>query len=324
MTATWAAILVMAAVCYALKLAGVSVPERVLDSPASEPWPCCSRWPCSPGSPRSRRSPTAVGWSSTPAPPGWPRPRSRCCCGRRSSSSCSCGGGRRPGSGARGRLTCRAAGSSGPSGSPDRSTTPTSRPSGCAPTDPARSGVLATFVIGTSRCSPASPGSSPCWPSPCRGPASSTCSITCVVAGSLAVFGSRLLSSGVWVNDFGVRILGLVRNETWPGDSVADVRRVHGPRGCSGSPVRRSGDTVWIVLVDGTDRETPLSDVGPDFLARAEAYDMAAGAVERWFEETKEPSLTAGPGAQRPSRDSMPTVSPGRCRPRARRAAPRA
>ncbi len=33
MTATWAALLVMAAGCYALKLAGVSVPERVLDSP---------------------------------------------------------------------------------------------------------------------------------------------------------------------------------------------------------------------------------------------------------------------------------------------------
>ena len=33
MTATWAAVLVMAAVCYALKLAGLSVPERVLDSP---------------------------------------------------------------------------------------------------------------------------------------------------------------------------------------------------------------------------------------------------------------------------------------------------
>ena len=33
MTATWAALLAMCAACYALKLAGVSVPERVLDSP---------------------------------------------------------------------------------------------------------------------------------------------------------------------------------------------------------------------------------------------------------------------------------------------------
>ena len=33
MTATWAALLVMCALCYALKLAGLSVPESVLDSP---------------------------------------------------------------------------------------------------------------------------------------------------------------------------------------------------------------------------------------------------------------------------------------------------
>lgn len=33
MTLTWAALLTMAIGCYALKLAGVSVPERVLDDP---------------------------------------------------------------------------------------------------------------------------------------------------------------------------------------------------------------------------------------------------------------------------------------------------
>ena len=113
--------------------------------------------------------------------------------------------------------------------------------------------------------------------------------ITVVVSGSLAALGSRVLSVGVWVNDFGVRILGLVHSEelAWP--KVADVRRVRAPARFLGSPLRRGGDTVWLVLVDGTDRETPLSDVGPDFLGRAEAYDMAAGAVERWFEETKSP-----------------------------------
>ena len=96
------------------------------------------------------------------------------------------------------------------------------------------------------------------------------------------------MSVGVWVNDFGVRILGLVHNEEISWQVVADVRRVAGPARLLGGPVRRAGDTVWIVLVDGSDRETPLTDAGPDFLARAEAYDMAAGAVERWFEETRE------------------------------------
>ena len=33
MTENWAAVLVLAAGCYAFKLAGISVPERVLDSP---------------------------------------------------------------------------------------------------------------------------------------------------------------------------------------------------------------------------------------------------------------------------------------------------
>ena len=113
--------------------------------------------------------------------------------------------------------------------------------------------------------------------------------VTVVVAGSLTVCCARLMSVGVWVNDFGVRILGLVRNEEIDWKRVTDVRRVQGPARLLGSPVRRTGDTVWIVLADGSDRETPLTDAGPDFLARAEAYDMAAGAVERWFEETKEP-----------------------------------
>jgi hypothetical protein len=112
--------------------------------------------------------------------------------------------------------------------------------------------------------------------------------ITVALAGSLAVLGSRTLSAGVWVNDWGVRILGLVHSEQLPWTAVTDVRRVDGPARLLGSPLRRSGDTVWIVLADGSDRETPLSAVGPDFLARSEAYDMAAGAIERWFEETRE------------------------------------
>ena len=113
--------------------------------------------------------------------------------------------------------------------------------------------------------------------------------VTVVIAGSLTVCCSRLMSVGVWVNDFGVRILGLVHNEEI---ELAGRRRRQArgraPRGCSAARSGALGDTVWIVLVDGSDRETPLTDAGPDFLARAEAYDMAAGAVERWFEETRE------------------------------------
>jgi hypothetical protein len=112
--------------------------------------------------------------------------------------------------------------------------------------------------------------------------------MTLVIGGSLALLGSRLMATGVWVNDFGVRIYGLVRSERIPWASVADVRRVHGSTRLLGSPLRASGDAVWIVLLDGSDRETPVTDRGADFLGRAEAYDMASGAIERWFEETRE------------------------------------
>ncbi len=111
--------------------------------------------------------------------------------------------------------------------------------------------------------------------------------ITVAIAGSLAMLGSRIMATGVWVNDFGVRIYGLVRSERIAWDAITDVRRVRGPTRVLGSPLRGAGDTVWIVLLDGSDRETPVTSRGPDFLGRAEAYDMAAGAVERWFEETR-------------------------------------
>lgn len=113
--------------------------------------------------------------------------------------------------------------------------------------------------------------------------------LTLSVAGSLGLLAARALSVGVWVNDFGVRVLGLVRREQLTWAEVADVRRVQGPARLLGTPLRQAGDTVWLVLADGTDRETPVNDHSPDFLGRAEAYDMAAGAVERWFEASRPP-----------------------------------
>ncbi len=111
--------------------------------------------------------------------------------------------------------------------------------------------------------------------------------LTLVIAGSLALFGARVLSAGVWVNDFGVRTLGIGRSDTFDWDHVADVRRVRGEARVLGLPWRSTGETVWLVLKDGTDRETPLTNHSPDFLARGEAFDMAATAIERWFEETR-------------------------------------
>ena len=117
--------------------------------------------------------------------------------------------------------------------------------------------------------------------------------ITLLVAGSLGLLAARLLSSGVWVNDFGVRTLGLMHREQFRWTELADVRRVQGPTRILGTPLRGSGDTVWLVLRDGSDRETSLTSLGPDFVGRAEAYDIAAGAVERWFDASRPPKQEA-------------------------------
>ena len=45
---TWAAVLLAAGGCYLLKLAGLSVPRRVLEHPRVDPSPRGSRWRCSP------------------------------------------------------------------------------------------------------------------------------------------------------------------------------------------------------------------------------------------------------------------------------------
>lgn len=107
------------------------------------------------------------------------------------------------------------------------------------------------------------------------------------VAGVPAWTAARLLAVGVYVTDFGVRVLGMLRSDelTWP--AVADVRRVPGQVRVLGLPWRHSGESVWLVLADGSDRQTPLTNHGPDFLGRPEAYDMAAGAIEGWFEASR-------------------------------------
>ncbi len=88
MTTTWAALLVMCAVCYALKLAGVSVPERVLDSPRVRA--VALLLPGGPARRSDRRTDVlrrSGAWSSTHAPPGSQPPQWPCCSVRRSWSS---------------------------------------------------------------------------------------------------------------------------------------------------------------------------------------------------------------------------------------------
>jgi hypothetical protein len=108
----------------------------------------------------------------------------------------------------------------------------------------------------------------------------------------------RTYVGGVWVTDAGVRVVGPTRVRQWTWAGVADVRSVHGGVRVLGTPVRAPGEVLVLVLADGTDVETPLTNRSPDFLGRPEAYDMAAGAVEGWLEQQRR--RRDGPG--RPAR----------------------
>jgi hypothetical protein len=95
----------------------------------------------------------------------------------------------------------------------------------------------------------------------------------------------RTYLAGVWVTDHHVRVMRLLSTRVWGWADVADVRSVPGTARLLGFPVRVPGRSVVLVLSDGSDLETPVADRSPDFLGRAEAYDMASGAVEGWLEQ---------------------------------------
>lgn len=96
--------------------------------------------------------------------------------------------------------------------------------------------------------------------------------VVLLAVGTLTV---RVALTGVWVNDAGLRAVRLLRTRSWPWSLVADVRLAE-----AGATGRR---TLLLVLVDGSDVTLPLVEHSLDFLGRAEAFDMATTAVERWW-----------------------------------------
>ena len=110
-----------------------------------------------------------------------------------------------------------------------------------------------------------------------------------VIAGALfaalLALAVRCFLSGVWVTDHGIRVLRPLSTRAWQWADIADVRSAVGPTRLAGSVVRVHGETVLLVLTDGSDVETPVASRSLDFLGRPEAYDMASGAVEGWLEQ---------------------------------------
>src|SRR5205085_1540840 len=93
--------------------------------------------------------------------------------------------------------------------------------------------------------------------------------------------------AGVWVTDQGVRSLRPFSTRVWEWTEVADVRSVSGSTRLLGSPIRVPGRCVVLVLADGSDIETPVTDRSPDFLGRREAYDIAAASIEGWLQQSR-------------------------------------
>ncbi len=89
--------------------------------------------------------------------------------------------------------------------------------------------------------------------------------------GSLGWVTARVLTTGVWVNDAGVRVSRLLRTTQHRWAEVAEVA-------VTGSGVRRA---VLLRLDDGRAVPCPLRAGGLDSRG-AEAFDIAAEAVARW------------------------------------------
>lgn len=108
-----------------------------------------------------------------------------------------------------------------------------------------------------------------------------------VAAGAAVALGGwawlivRVLRVGLWVSDDGLREIRIGHAVTWP---WADVHAV----GLQPQPVRllglgpsRAGHAVTVETSDA-EHPTVLTSLSPDFLGRAEAFDIAVSAVHNW------------------------------------------
>ncbi|MGV9254266.1 hypothetical protein [Streptomyces sp. NPDC003697] len=107
------------------------------------------------------------------------------------------------------------------------------------------------------------------------------CVALAVLAGAL-----RLLYMGVWVSSLGLRHVRFLVRRTTPWARVAAVRTVQGPVRWLGLPRTVQGQALVLVHKGRAEADTTLLTThNADFLARVEAFDRAADAVEAWAEE---------------------------------------
>lgn len=90
----------------------------------------------------------------------------------------------------------------------------------------------------------------------------------------------RILRVGVWISGRGLRQVRLFSTVTVPWDRVGTVRTAQQPVRWLGLPRTVQGQALLVTRSDGTPLRPLLSDRSGDFLWRAEAFDVAADALE--------------------------------------------
>jgi hypothetical protein len=103
-----------------------------------------------------------------------------------------------------------------------------------------------------------------------------------VIVGAL-----RLLRVGVWVSANGLRRVGFFGTRTTSWQKAVSVRTVQQPVRWLGLPRTVQGQALVLVRKGRAPEEMPplLTTHNADFLARPEAFDRAADAVEAWAAE---------------------------------------
>lgn len=102
------------------------------------------------------------------------------------------------------------------------------------------------------------------------------------LATGIIVLAVRLVRSGLWVSREGIRRIGLIGTTTLPWGDVGAVRTAQQPVKWLGMPRTVQGQAVLVDTADGRTLRPLVTDHNADFLGRAEAFDMAADAVEGW------------------------------------------
>jgi hypothetical protein len=111
--------------------------------------------------------------------------------------------------------------------------------------------------------------------------------VVMIPVGVLIWITARVLAVGPYVTDRALRQTRVLSVSEVAWGEIADVRRVPMRVPLLGIGPAIDGERVVVVLRDGSELATTVTTASPDFLGRAEAYDVAALAVERWWHESR-------------------------------------